>query len=198
MGDDNTRRVMRNEETVVSGQPEQSTVTQTSTNVGEQATTPAPAPVASQTSVETTTARQAPSDQVVAHNVAERVVNPAAEKAATVDWINRLIWFIVGLLSLLLIIRFVLLALGANENAGFAQLIYGLTGWLVAPFAGLFGRSLTYPGTAGTGVLEIESLIAIVVLVILGWIITKIAELALGTNRTTGTVYSDTERHTKL
>jgi uncharacterized protein YggT (Ycf19 family) len=206
---DNQRQIARSEETVVSGQPEQTTVSQTAagtTNVVNDPAAPtatvapylaAPA-VANQGMVQTTTTSEAPSDRVVSRNVAENVIDPAAEKAAGVSWFNNLIWFLVGLLSILLVIRFILLAAGANESAGFAQLIYGLTGWMVAPFAGLFGQAMTYPGSAGTGVIELEDIVAIVVLVLLGWLITKVAELALGTNRTTGTVYSETERKTKL
>jgi hypothetical protein len=47
-------------------------------------------------------------------------------------------------------------------------------------------------------VIEFESLVAIVVYVIIGWVLTKLAQLALGTNRTTSTVYSDTNRQTRL
>ena len=195
MNDDNTRQVMRSEETVVAGQPEQTTVSQTETSMGAgAATTPV---AANQSTVQTTTASTTPSDRVVSHNVAERVVDPAADKAASVGWINRLIWFIIGLMVALIAIRFVLLATGANESAGLAQLIYGVTGWMVAPFASLFG-GFTYPGAEQTAVFEPASLVAIVVYVLLGFLLTRLANLMLGTNRTTGTVYSDTERNTKL
>ncbi len=199
--DDNQRQVIRNEETLVSGQPEQTTVneTQTSATTNRTGYAPsAPAQAANQSTMQTTTTSTNPSDRVVSHNVAERVVDPAAEKAAAVGWVNRLIWFIVGVIAVLLAIRFVLLLAGANESTGFAQLIYGLTGWMVAPFSGLFGQNLTYPGAAGTGVFEPEALVAIAVYVLVGWGVTVLARLLLGTNRTTGTVYSDTERKTKL
>jgi hypothetical protein len=196
--DDNQQQIIRNEETVAAGQPEadQTVVSQTQREVGN----PPVAGVATDRSTvqTTTTAATPPSDQVVSHNVAERVVDPAADRAAGVDWAIRFVWFIVGLMAALIAIRFVLLLAGANESAGFAQLIYGLTGWMVAPFAGLFGANITYPGAAGTGVFEPGSLVAIVVYVLVGWGITKLAELMLGTNRTTGTVYQDTERRTKL
>jgi hypothetical protein len=204
---DNQRQIVRNEETVASGEPEQTTVSQSTTNTTNEANAPmatgapymsAPPAVASQGTVQTTTRSDAPSDRVESRTVAENVNDPAAAKAAGVTWLNSLIWFIVGVLSILLIIRFVLLAAGANEDAGFAQLIYGLTGWMVAPFANLFGQPITYPGAAGTGIIEWASLVAIVVIVLIGWILTRIADLALGTNRTTGTVYSDTKRNTKL
>ncbi|MFL5732903.1 MAG: hypothetical protein ACJ78Q_06845 [Chloroflexia bacterium] len=197
--DGDQQQVIRNEETVVAGQPEtdQTVVSQTQRAVGN----PPVAGVASDRSAvqtTTTTAATPPSDQVVSHNVAERVVDPAADRAAGVDWATRFVWFVVGVMAALIAIRFVLLLTGANESAGFAQLIYGLTGWMVAPFAGLFGANITYPGAAGTGIFEPGSLVAIIVYVLVGWGITKLAELMLGTNRTTGTVYQDTERRTKL
>ncbi len=202
---DNQRKVVRSEETIVAGEPDQAVVSQTQTAAapGYVPVAPAPgvapvAPVAAQTTVETTATGAPRGDRVVAHNVAHAVVDPAAEKAAGVDWFGRTVWFIVGLMAALLAIRFILLLAGANEDAGFAQLIYGLTGWMVAPFLGLFGKPITYPGAAQTGVLEFESLVAIVVYALIGWGITKIAALALGTNRTSSVVYSDTERRTRI
>ncbi len=68
---------------------------------------------------------------------------------------------------------------------------------MVAPFATLFG-GFTYPGAEQTAVFEPASLVAIVVYVLLGFLLTRVANLMLGTNRTTGTVYSETDRNTKL
>ncbi|MEO5953851.1 MAG: YggT family protein [Chloroflexia bacterium] len=185
---DNQRQVIRNEEVLVEGEPQKTVTSQTT--VG----TPGYAPAA--TTVQTSTS--APADRVMQRNVAETVIDPAGEKAASVDWLSRIVWFIVGIMAILLLARFVLLASGASETASFSQLIYNLTGWMVAPFAGLFGRSITYPGAVGNGVIEFESLVALVVYALIGWGITKLASLALGTNRTSSTVYSDTERRTKM
>lgn len=202
---DNQRYIAHTEEVVEAGQPEQTVVSQTQSSTTDPTVgqvRPAPAvstPATNQTStVQTTTAATAPSDQVVSRNVSDVVVDPAADRAAAVDWVSRIVWFVVGLMAALIAIRFVLLAAGANETAGFAQLIYGLTDWMVAPFANIFGSNLTYPGTAGTAIFEPSSLVAIVVYALVGLLVTKVAELALGTNRTTGTVYSETERRTKL
>ena len=111
---------------------------------------------------------------------------------------GRLVWFLVAVLEVLLAIRFVLLLAGANEGAGFAQLIYGVTSPFVAPFAGLFGSNLTYPGAAGTGVFAPETLVAMVVYALIGFAIVKIAQLMLGTNQTRGTVVSDVNRRTRI
>src|SRR5438105_1637076 len=121
--DDNQRQVVRDEETVVAGQPERTTVRETaaSTSEGVMVTPGATmAPMAaSEDRVRTTTASATPSNQTVSRNVAERVVDPVAEMAAGIGWFNNFIWFIVGLLSILLLIRFILLAAGANEATGF-------------------------------------------------------------------------------
>lgn len=205
--DDNQRQIVHNEEIVQSGQPEQTTVSRTqSTTTDPTAGAVRAVPSASETAagganqstVQTTPKSTAPTDQYASRSVSDRIVDPAADKAAIVEWVSRVVWFVVGLMAALIAIRFVLLAVGANENAGFAQLIYGLTGWMVAPFAALFGSNLTYPGAAGTGSLEVASLVAIVVYALVGLLVTKIARLMLGTNRTTGTVYSETKHQTKV
>lgn len=200
---DNQRQVVRSEETLIAGEPNQAVVTQQTTAATPGAVAPGAAPVygqpvAAQTTVQATGADVPRGDRVVSHQVAETYVDPAGEKAANVDWLGRIVWFIVGLMAALLAIRFVLLMTGANEETGFAQLIYGLTGWMVAPFAGLFGQNITYPGAAQTAVLEFSSLVAIVVYALIGWALTKLIQLAIGTNRTTGTVYSDTQRRTRM
>ena len=194
MDDDNARQVVRSDETVVAADPPRTTVSQTSTSTGTAATS-ATQPAST---VQTTQATTTPGDKVVAHNYAERVVDPAAEKAAAVGWVNKLIWFIVGIMAVLLAIRFVLLLGGADPNAGFANLMYNLTGWMVAPFSGLFGAPLTFEGGAVAGRFAPEVLVAIVVYLLIGLLVTKVAELMLGTNRTTGTVVSETESQRRV
>lgn len=191
--DDNTRQVVRSDETVVAGQPEKTVVSQTSTSTGAAAPV---APIAGQAAtVQTTSATTAPSDRVVAHNYAERVIDPAADKAAAVGWVNKLIWFIVSVMAVLLAIRFVLLLGNANANDGFGKLMFDLTGWMVAPFNGLFNVNTNIEGG---GRFAPEVLVAIVIYLLIGLLVTKLADLMLGTNRTTGTVVSETERKTKI
>ena len=116
--DDNQRYVVRNEDTVETApRPTQTTTTQSQTNAANASTTQMPV-AANQSTVQSTTSRTAPpADQMVAHNVSERVVDPAADRAAAVDWVNRLVWLVVGVMAVLLVIRFALLAAGANESA---------------------------------------------------------------------------------
>lgn len=72
---------------------------------------------------------------------------------------ERIIWFIGGLLVVLLSLRVLLSLLGANRENGFADLIYGITYPFVAPFFGLFGYSVEY----GVSRFEIETVVAILV-----------------------------------
>jgi hypothetical protein len=90
-----------------------------------------------------------------------------------------LVYLVFGLIETLILIRFALKVLGANPEAGFAQLIYGLTSGLVAPFVGLFGTP-----TAGNGsVLEPHSIVALIVYALVAWLIAKLVWLAFGETR---------------
>jgi hypothetical protein len=193
MGD--VRQVVRQEETVVAGDPVQTTVSQTTTAPAAPVVAPVPvAPVAS--TVQTTTSQ--PGDRVVEHQVAVSDVNPAAERAASMGWVNSLVWFLAGLIIVVLAIRFVLAMAGADPGTGFVNLIYAVSAPFRAPFAGIFGQPFTYDGAAVTARLEFEDLVAMVVYALVAWGVTKILALMLGTNRTNTTVYTDSNRRTQL
>jgi YggT family protein len=88
------------------------------------------------------------------------------------------IYLLAGILQGLLGIRFFLGMFGANPAAGFAQLIYGITGPFVAPFVGLFGQ----PRFQGS-IFEFNSLVAIVVYGLAAWVLVKIVWLVMGDAR---------------
>ncbi|OGE33860.1 hypothetical protein A3C59_01930 [Candidatus Daviesbacteria bacterium RIFCSPHIGHO2_02_FULL_36_13] len=50
----------------------------------------------------------------------------------------QVIWYILGVIEILLVFRVVLKALGANPNSGFTNLIYSLSNPLALPFRGIF------------------------------------------------------------
>jgi uncharacterized protein YggT (Ycf19 family) len=85
---------------------------------------------------------------------------------------ERIIYFILGIIETLLVIRLVLKLLAANPSAGFSNLIYGVTNPLVAPFQGVFPDA-----GAHSGVLELAALLAIIVYALLAWGIVKLVEL---------------------
>jgi len=51
---------------------------------------------------------------------------------------TRIVWYLLGLLEVLLAFRFVLKLLGANAEAGFTSFIYGATYVFTAPFLSVF------------------------------------------------------------
>lgn len=88
------------------------------------------------------------------------------------------LWLLFGVVEGLLAIRFVLRLLGANEAAGFAQFIYAASGPFVAPFNNLFGN----PGSGGS-VLELNTIVAILVYMLIAWLVVKVVWLLAGETR---------------
>jgi YggT family protein len=104
--------------------------------------------------------------------------DPYAPKRHTAHRVQHMIWWIFGLIEGLIAIRFVLKALGANPQAGFAEFIYGVTAPLVAPFVGLFGS----PQAQGS-VLEMQSIVAMIVYALLAWLLARLAWILVGETR---------------
>src|SRR5216683_2916067 len=104
--------------------------------------------------LETTPARgsahlaSAPTAEVAAAHTTATSYDPYAARRVRSAWLVQAVYLIFGLIETLLLIRFVLRALGANAEAGFAQLVYGITGLLIAPFVGLFGTPQVASGPA--------------------------------------------------
>jgi uncharacterized protein YggT (Ycf19 family) len=72
--------------------------------------------------------------------------------------------FIVGVVDVLIATRFLLKLLGASTQSSFVNLIYAVSGPLVAPFHGIF------PNTGSTGnIFEPAALVAIAVFALIGW-----------------------------
>lgn len=54
---------------------------------------------------------------------------------------TQIVWYLLGILEILLAFRFILKLLGANAQAGFSSFIYGVTYIFTAPFLSVFGVS---------------------------------------------------------
>jgi hypothetical protein len=129
-----------------------------------------------------------PAPTVATDRTQTSITDPYASRRATSIKITRAIYLIFGLVEALLAIRFVLKALGANADAGFAQLIYSVTGPLVAPFRGLFGT----PQAASGAVLEVHTLIALVIYALVAWLLVRGAWLAFGEGRSASVASTET------
>jgi len=93
----------------------------------------------------------------------------AAERQLVVFQFTRIVWTILGILELLLALRFALKLIGANPNSGFAVLMYGLTGLFTAPFTGLVATWVS-----GETVLEVTTLIAMAMYALLFWSVMRL------------------------
>ncbi|MCR4281388.1 MAG: YggT family protein [Candidatus Kaiserbacteria bacterium] len=51
---------------------------------------------------------------------------------------TQIVWYILGIIEVLLAFRFVLKLLGANPDAGFSSFVYGITYVLATPFLNVF------------------------------------------------------------
>jgi YggT family protein len=104
----------------------------------------------------------------------ERVTRDvAAERRLQWFRIIRIVWTVLGLLEILLGLRFMLKLIAANAGSGFATLIYGITGVFVSPFAGLIGTPVS-----GGPILEVTTLIAMAVYALFFWLIVRGIEIA--------------------
>lgn len=83
--------------------------------------------------------------------------------------VTQMIWLLLGLLEALIALRVVFKLIGVNAANAFASLIYNVTELFVAPFA-----SLTGAPAAGGMVLEISSIIAMIVYLLIGWALERI------------------------
>lgn len=85
----------------------------------------------------------------------------------------RVIWYIAGVLLVLLAFRFVLALLGANQQNGFANFIFSTTYPFALPFFSLFSYTPTY----GVAQLESSVLVAMAVYALAAWGITKLVNI---------------------
>ena len=117
-------------------------------------------------------------DGADARVVENRVIMPPTvteQKLASLERTRQIIWFIAGLIVAVIALRFVLLALGANRDNGFASFIFGFSGLFVAPFIGIFGPE----PAAGTNYFEMASIIAIAVWVLVAWVINRVVTFVM-------------------
>ena len=88
---------------------------------------------------------------------------------------RRVVDTLFGILELLLIIRILLLALGANSGNALVDGIYNITDPFVAPFIGVFNINHVYP--TGTSVIDVAAIVAMVGYAILALIIDSILRI---------------------
>jgi hypothetical protein len=81
---------------------------------------------------------------------------------------NYIVYYVLGVIEALFILRLIFKLLGANPGSGFVSLIYSTSGFFLAPFTSIF------PVTTGTGVVTVSILepaviIAMIVYALIAW-----------------------------
>ncbi len=134
-----------------------------------------------------------PAPAAAVDRVQSTAYDPFAARRTSSRKLVQAVYLLFGVIEVVVAFRFVLRALGASPEAGFAQAIYGVTALLVVPFQGLFGAS-----PAGNGsVLEVPSLVALVVYPLVAWGLAKALWLVYGETRSATTTASDSV-HTQI
>ena len=96
-------------------------------------------------------------------------IEPGREQRVFTFKVTQLIWLLLGILEVLLALRFLLKLIAANENSPVAAWIYSFTDVFLAPFAGL-----TATPQAGGMVLEISTIFAMIIYALIFWAIERV------------------------
>lgn len=86
------------------------------------------------------------------------------------------IWFVIGLIEVLLAFRFAFKLFGASPSSSFVDFIYSVSGVLTAPFDGIFGVTSATAGDVRS-VFEPSILVAAAVYALIGWGIVKLVNV---------------------
>jgi hypothetical protein len=109
-------------------------------------------------------------DEVVQTRSVESASNDSSRHAANKG--IQIVYYLAGVLALLIGIRFILFLLGAR-NVGVFNILYQVTQPFVAPFYGIFGNTVTY----GSSRLEMESILAVIAIGVVTFIIAGFVRL---------------------
>lgn len=99
-----------------------------------------------------------------------RTVDAPVERTSRTSTAARVVWFIFGTIIALLMLRFILLLLAANEGTVFVDAVYALSSIFAAPFFGIFSYQPAY----GEFTVEVSTVVAIIVYALIGWGIAKL------------------------
>ena len=95
-------------------------------------------------------------------------------KADTGVVLRRVVYYLTGVIVVLLGLRVVLLLLAANQGSAFVDFVYAISGFFASPFYGVFSYTPAY----GQSVFEISTLVGIIVYALVGMGLGKLFTLA--------------------
>ncbi len=103
----------------------------------------------------------------------DAVTEDEKEKAVNYALTDQIIYFLLGLVNILLLIRFFFRISGANPAAGIVSAVYSITNVFMAPFRFIFPTSQI----TSQSYFEWSVLVAIVFYLLFAWIIRKVVRM---------------------
>lgn len=100
----------------------------------------------------------------------DNIIKKTGEESFTA---RRVVYYILGILEVLLAFRLILKLLGANPNSLFVSFIYSISKVFLVPFNAIF-RSAAAQGIETKAVLEPGTIIAMIVYALIAWGIVKL------------------------
>lgn len=94
------------------------------------------------------------------------------KKKKTIFRTYQVIWYILGVIEIILAFRVVLKMLGADINSSFVSLVYMITNPLALPFSGVFGISYNQGA-----VLEWSTFVAMIVYALIAYALVQLMQL---------------------
>jgi uncharacterized protein YggT (Ycf19 family) len=116
--------------------------------------------------------------------------DPYIRRLNALDRVSRIVYFLMGVLEVLLALRFLFRVINAESGNGFVNFIYNFTRPFVAPFNGIFNDQVLNRGS----VAEISTLLAMALYAILTYGIIQLLYLVLTPNRSSREVFTTTRR----
>jgi len=83
--------------------------------------------------------------------------------------VSRVVMYVFGVIEVFIGVRFVLMLLGANAEAGFVKMVYGVSGVFMAPFITIFSTQ-----KVEGAIFEWSALVAIAVYALVAWGLTAL------------------------
>ncbi len=94
----------------------------------------------------------------------QQTASPIEVKTAKAEKKNQVVWYVIGVINALLVLRLLFLLLGAR-NVGFSSFLYSITN----PFVNLFNGIFAVPKFEGGAYFDTAAVLAIIVLTLVGW-----------------------------
>lgn len=86
---------------------------------------------------------------------------------------RNVIYYLLGLIEVLLGLRFLFMLLGANPRSGFTAFLYMISGIFISPFTGIF-NPLTTAGLVSRSVFDPATIVAMLIYALAAWGIVRL------------------------